>query len=193
APGQLIVKRAPESLAGLSREKGTGPGLQRELAAAYEKVGDVLGKAGSANLGDTAGAQASYKKALEIRERLAAGDPENRALLLELAAGYDSGSELTNPPQYPDAAARPAPHHTAAKKALEISYHRVASSHSDHKEFDKALAYRQKQVEVAEAVRKAAPNDPTAPRDLAIAYKYVGGCYEGLRRPLDGLEYYRRA
>ena len=44
--------------------------LQRELAAAYERVGDVRGQAYSANLGDLAGAMESYLKALRIREAL---------------------------------------------------------------------------------------------------------------------------
>ncbi len=60
------------------------PGLQRELASAYERVGDVQGNPYYANLGDTAGATESYRKALQIRLALAGdqrGSAEDRAAL----------------------------------------------------------------------------------------------------------------
>ena len=44
----------------------TMPSLQRELAAAYEKVGDVQGLPVFANLGDTAGALRSHQSALAL-------------------------------------------------------------------------------------------------------------------------------
>lgn len=68
----LIVQRALEYLDALSKDAGDDIRLQRELAAAYERVGDVQGNDIFANLGDTTGALASYKKALNIRLQLAA-------------------------------------------------------------------------------------------------------------------------
>lgn len=189
----LLVKRALEYLDSLSREKGSDPGLQRELAAAYQRVGDVLGRAGEANLGDVAGSQASYRKALEIRQRLATRRPNDRALLLELATSYDSNGEPRNALEIRERVAREKPGDIGAQKALEVSYHGLAVFHADRKEFDKSLVYRQKQTEMAEAVRKAAPGDPRASRDLALAYKYMGGAFENLKRPLEGLAFYRKA
>ena len=55
---------------GLPQKLTAIPVLQRELAAAYERVGDVRGQAYSASLGDRAGATESYPKALHIREAL---------------------------------------------------------------------------------------------------------------------------
>ena len=51
--------------------------LQRELAAAYERVGEVLGGSSGGNLGDAPGAVAAQKKALRIREVLAAANPRD--------------------------------------------------------------------------------------------------------------------
>jgi tetratricopeptide (TPR) repeat protein len=48
------------------------------LASAYERVGDVQGNPYYANLGDTAGATESYRKALQIRRTLA-GDQRGSA------------------------------------------------------------------------------------------------------------------
>jgi serine/threonine protein kinase/tetratricopeptide (TPR) repeat protein len=71
AARKLLVDRALKYLDSLSQEAGDVPDLQRELAAAYERVGDVQGNPRFANLGDTAGSVASYRKALGIRITLA--------------------------------------------------------------------------------------------------------------------------
>jgi len=67
---QLIVTRALEYLDSLAQEAGDDPSLQSELAIAYEKVGDIQGNPYSANIGDTDGALASYRKAVRISETL---------------------------------------------------------------------------------------------------------------------------
>ena len=67
---RLIVNRALEYLDSLAREAAGNPALQRELATAYEKIGDIQGNPYNANLGDADGALASYRKALAIREKL---------------------------------------------------------------------------------------------------------------------------
>ena len=67
ATRKLLVDRALKYLDSLSQEAGDVPDLQRELASAYERVGDVQGNPQFANLGDTAGSIASYRKALGIR------------------------------------------------------------------------------------------------------------------------------
>jgi tetratricopeptide (TPR) repeat protein len=65
---RLIVGRALEYLDGLAHDAGPNSALQRELATAYEKIGDIQGNPYSANIGDTDGALTSYRKALRIRE-----------------------------------------------------------------------------------------------------------------------------
>ncbi len=75
---QLLVTRALEYLDSLAEESGDDPSLQRELASAYEKVGDIQGNPYVANLGDTDGALGSYRKALAIREALGAVDASAR-------------------------------------------------------------------------------------------------------------------
>jgi serine/threonine protein kinase/tetratricopeptide (TPR) repeat protein len=67
---KLLVSKALKYLDSLSQEAASDAPLQRELAAAYEKLGNVQGNPFQSNLGDTAGALASYRKALAIRESL---------------------------------------------------------------------------------------------------------------------------
>jgi serine/threonine protein kinase len=85
AARKLLVGRALEYLDNLSREAKGDKSLQTELATAYEKVGDVLGYPYAPNLGDSAGALASYQKALRIREALAASSPNDEKLQRQLA------------------------------------------------------------------------------------------------------------
>lgn len=68
---EAVVTRALEYLDSLAAESSDDPTLQAELAAAYEKVGDLQGNPTKPNLNQFAGAVASYEKALSIRFSLA--------------------------------------------------------------------------------------------------------------------------
>jgi len=85
---KLLVNRALEYLDSLSQEASGDADLQRELAAAYDRVGDLLGYSGAANLGDYAGALQSYEKALSIREASATAHPDDRQMQLDLLNDY---------------------------------------------------------------------------------------------------------
>ena len=83
---ERLVKDSLEYLDSLAGEAGNDITLQREIGTAYQRIGDVQGgnitsvRGGTitfANLGDTQGALESYRKALAIRERLAAREPNN--------------------------------------------------------------------------------------------------------------------
>lgn len=69
---QLVVKRAAEYLDRLAGEAQDNVPLQRELATAYERLGEILGGSGTSNLGDLQGAEARYRSALSLRESLVA-------------------------------------------------------------------------------------------------------------------------
>ena len=88
AARSLLVKRALEYLDNLSQEATGDAALQQELAAAYDRVGDVLGYDGAANQGDFVGAIENYKKALAIRESAAAMNPNNVQIQSDLINSY---------------------------------------------------------------------------------------------------------
>jgi len=64
---ELIVKTALQYLDNLAKDAKNDAALQMELAAAYEKVGDVLGNPSNPNLGRTDDALKSYQKSLQLR------------------------------------------------------------------------------------------------------------------------------
>ncbi len=85
---KLLVNRAQEYLDSLSQEASGDAGLQRELAAAYDRIGDLLGYNGGANLGDFSGAMRSYEKALVTREASAAASPHDHQMQFDLLNDY---------------------------------------------------------------------------------------------------------
>jgi len=93
-PGSLpareaLVKKALEYLGTLAKESAGDPGLSRDLASAYQKVGEIQGHPYFANLGDTAGCLASLRTALEMREKLLLRDPGNVGLERDRNWGLD--------------------------------------------------------------------------------------------------------
>lgn len=86
---ELLVKRAQQYLDSLADEAVGDQSLQHERAAAYERIGDVLGLPTQANLGQSAQALASYAKALEIGKQLADADPANFTFQMDMARAYN--------------------------------------------------------------------------------------------------------
>jgi non-specific serine/threonine protein kinase/serine/threonine-protein kinase len=95
---QRLVKDALQYLDNLSKEAANDTSLLREIAAAYEKVaaaqgGYALSSRGNvlttSNLGDTRGATESLTKALAIRQRVFALEPNNKDVRQDLAFCYE--------------------------------------------------------------------------------------------------------
>lgn len=85
---EQLVKDALSYLDSLAAEAHDDPALQRELAAGYERIGDVRGGLRTANLGDTAGAADSFNKALRIREALVDRQPNDAQARRDLAGAH---------------------------------------------------------------------------------------------------------
>jgi serine/threonine protein kinase len=91
---ETLVAMALEYLDRLAQEAGDDASLQRELIVAYQKVGAVRGLPTNANLGDTAGALASYQKALALAEALVRAHPSDRDAQRSLGVAYEKMGEL---------------------------------------------------------------------------------------------------
>lgn len=94
AARELLVRRALEYVDTLATESTADGALQLDLAAAYQRIGDVQGNPTNANLGDMAAAEQSYRKGLAIAEKLSAvtgADPHARRALARL---YQKSGDL---------------------------------------------------------------------------------------------------
>lgn len=85
---KLLADEALQYLDALAKEAKGDVTLQRELAAAYLKLGGIQGNPSLANLGETTAALSSYRKALAIREAIAASNPENKDDQVALAFSH---------------------------------------------------------------------------------------------------------
>lgn len=109
---EMMVTTSLEYLDRLSRDAAGDPGLEWELAKAYEKVGDLQGAPGEASLGHTAAAIESYKKSARMQEDLVRRGVLNAAQSESLARLYWQMSSAYR------AAVRPAEAVQAAERGL---------------------------------------------------------------------------
>jgi serine/threonine protein kinase/tetratricopeptide (TPR) repeat protein len=85
---RAVLAKAVDSLDHLARDAANDPSLQQDLMTAYIKMGDVQGNIFVPNLGDKSAAEASYRKALALAEKLGKAQPADPAGSARIAATY---------------------------------------------------------------------------------------------------------
>jgi non-specific serine/threonine protein kinase/serine/threonine-protein kinase len=93
---ETLVQHALRYLDGLSIEAKGDLSLQRELALAYSKVGDVQGRPMLPNLGQSAAALGSYDKSLALLAVVCAAQPESAMAVHDLVVVSQRRSDLLN-------------------------------------------------------------------------------------------------
>ena len=203
---ELIVRRALEYLGTIARQAGTDRSLQRELANAYEKLGEIQGGA-SANLGDTAGAVASYRAALGIRETLLAADPksvtdaEALAGCLETLAGIlgrsgnvDESFRLAQRAlSVRESLVKADPRSWALRKGLAQAHFVLSNQHGLLKKPRDQIAEMEKARQIFEALAAEDPRNPAARRSVALTNKYLASVRSSLGENEIALEGYRKS
>jgi serine/threonine protein kinase len=189
AARKLIVDRALRYLDTLGAEAKGNLSLQRERAAAYQKVGDVQGGFREANLGDTAGALASYRKSLAILETVAAANPGNVEVSRELIRAHgklgdvlilagDRAGSIEQSKQLVSIAERLSsadPGNQAERRNLALAYLDYGFKRADRYQWRGALEDCQKAVQLLESV--VAAGDKKSRRVLALAYSRTGDLF----------------
>jgi serine/threonine protein kinase/tetratricopeptide (TPR) repeat protein len=95
AARKLLVSKALQYLDSLAQEGNSDSSLQRELATAYQRVGDIQGLLSrQQNLGNTSEALQSYQKAVKTLELLVLSEPANPKPKRDLAVLYRNIGEL---------------------------------------------------------------------------------------------------
>jgi non-specific serine/threonine protein kinase/serine/threonine-protein kinase len=186
---RLAVERAREYLGSLSQESAGDASLQRELAEAYLKIGDVQGNPYVSNLGDTAGALSSYKQALEIAREVHRAHPADGAATLYLARAHRSigevmpllGDAAGAIPHLKDAVAllEPAARDETARFELATSYEMLGdvTGHSGIQSFGDrkgARAWYEKALAVNEAIAREHAGNVRGRRGVAVLRMKIG-------------------
>ncbi len=85
---KMLIDTSLKYLDSLAQETESDSSLQRELAEAYQRLGNAQGSPYGANLGDSIGALASYRKALRLRQTALKSDPQDVQGQIRLASNY---------------------------------------------------------------------------------------------------------
>ena len=210
AARKLIVERAVEYLDSLVQESRGDPSLQRELADAYKRIGDVQGGPFAANVGDTTAALKSYQKALEIRQTLLAANAGNVDDLIGLAevsrlvanaltvsGGTSAALENTQRAVQTLESALPAnPGNAKLMRELMRDYGAeadVLASNliaSNLGKLSSALPLRQKQLALAAQLMAVEPGNPERQRDYASVLGLMGDQSTLAGQRHEGKQYY---
>ena len=184
----LIVERGLNYLDSLAQDAAGDRGLQRELAAAYEKLGAVQYTPSVAHLGDLEGALQSHRKAAALREALVAANPNNRDYRRELLDSYwfiatllgkqgDSQRELQMLRQQ-----LPARQELAAAEKTDFvdrynlagTYAYIGSLSMKMGDVQGALENQREALKIRETLVALDPNAARSRRALTISYEYLG-------------------
>ena len=188
---RLLVTRALEYLDNLSVQSKGDASLQKELAAAYERVGDVLGYPFAANLGDKTGAEQSYRKALAIREALANSNSKDAQLEHDLVSihlklaqvlesGGNFGEALEAVRQAMPTAERMAANSNSAERADQYAgvYYFSALIQGRVGDNAGALENYQRSAQIRDAALRAHPDSFLLHAHLAADYAGIAQCLE---------------
>jgi serine/threonine protein kinase len=184
---EMLVKDALEYLDKLSQESADDRSLQRELALAYLKVGDVQGKIYAANLGNSAGAVTSYRKAVNLLEDLArdTSDLEAQvdlrnayqtvAMPMAQAGDTESRKYVTRAVELSEQLAQAFPENNFHKLMLARCY--ILTVDTAAMPPDERVSTLQKALAIVETLSQTTPKDTEILRTLGIVNQRLGDQY----------------
>ncbi|MCB1024004.1 MAG: protein kinase [Acidobacteria bacterium] len=190
---KMLVSDALEYLDRLAKNSSDNSELQKELARAYLKMGDVQGEMYAANIGDTKGALASYKKAVDLLEAAVKKNPEDIAAKEILITAYDSyaflGLRTSSPGDLKEIVnkaivlqgeiTRSRPMNDSDTARLIELYIRlgdvdVGDRAKEGQDFGIRLAHHMKALPLAEALYRSRGDSAANTKTLARVYQRIG-------------------
>jgi non-specific serine/threonine protein kinase/serine/threonine-protein kinase len=200
---ERMVRDALEYLDGLAAEAEDDAALQREVASAYERMGEVQGGTLFANLGDTSGAIASVRKALRIRLALSPSAAPGRDATRELASAHDQLGGLLWETGDMDGTVEHVsralalrhrlfvdqPGDARARKELGNSHDKLGMIMLERGAAQSAVAHHLTTLELARTL----PADPSTRRTMSLAHEHLGSALLDLGDLTGALESNRRA
>jgi non-specific serine/threonine protein kinase/serine/threonine-protein kinase len=180
---ELVVKRATEYLESLSTEAHGDALLRRELATAFQRLGDIQGGGADGNLGDTLGALRSYERALALRRALAEGPTAHRIDIAGLAeiesqlgSFFIKGGQLSRAEEVLRSAAQrietlvsPKPNADDPRERLAAIYHRLGFAQARRGDERGAVASLKRSLSYGEAYAADHPRDARVRASIALA------------------------
>ena len=161
---------------------------QLELVVLYSRIGDVKGMEQYANLGDTAGALASLREALEILERLSRDHPDDADVNDQLANALTHAGMLActtgetasglamerRALELVEKLAAANPNSQAYEMSVLVTKHWLRLALDDHGNTEEAIAISRQVINDLEHVLQGDPKNIQLRRNLAVAHDALG-------------------
>ena len=207
AARELLARKVLHYLDGLARAEVRDVTLQRDLASAYDRLGDIVGGTKASNLGNTTAALDSYRKALVILNRAGQYAPSDLTLLRARARAYSKLSDVlaltgdhAKAIEHEREALQlrmqweaAAPDDPAAKRAVAVSLQEIAGDLDRFGRFEEALKNRGRVLEIMEQVAASGVSDNNFRLNLSLAHRHYGRSLARLRRFPEALASMERA
>ena len=204
---EKLVTDSLKYLNNLAQGSDNPPDLQREIVGAFRKVGDIQGSADTTNLGKTEAALSSYRKALEIQEQLAAGNPanlEDRKMLarLYLDVGQqtsETGDLAETENNYRKAldifseVQRNQPDDVKTQADLARVWWHLAGTARAKNDFDGALENYRRTLEIYQNLAVSDSSNKKHRRNIALTYKTMGAVLQLKHESAQALELFQKA
>lgn len=185
---ELLVTKALEYLERLLQESDNDPEILREVASAYEKIGEVQSSLFDPALGKSSEALESHKRALEIREKLfaeaggtaAAGNDVMRSRMFLADIHMVSGEIIEGRNYYQSAISlgesliAKEPNFLRAKQSTAACYARYGQAVLRSGSLGHSLESYQKALKYYEEVVAADPANVQASRSIGVMHSYIG-------------------
>lgn len=204
---EKLVARAVEYLDTLAQEAEGDAELESELATAYEKIGDVQSELFRPSLGKTSDALISHQKALQIREKLFAAEPQFTARGLKVADSRlrvgdifsMSGRVAEARAEYREAVSlfdkllALEPGNPEIRRKKSEAYARLGQSVLRSGSLTEALEYYEKALEISQNLLNENSSDQKLQRSVGILYSYIGYVKIEMGETDEAIRYFRDA
>jgi non-specific serine/threonine protein kinase/serine/threonine-protein kinase len=184
AAREILARKVLHYLDELAKDQVRDAKLQTDLAAAYERLGDILGGPKASNLGKSSAALDAYRKALSIYERQGGtvdSVPHRSRALSKISdvlavTGDHAGAiaEELKALAIREAWLRANPTETAAKRAVASSLQELAGDYDRLGRFSDALENRRRVLFIIQGIRATTTPDTSLNVALALAHKRLG-------------------
>ncbi len=181
------AEKARDIFAALVKQKPSDTGRQRDLAASYDRLGDVQEVRG--NLPEAA---KSYQASLAIMQHLAQSDPGNEGWQRDLSIAYEKvGDVQEDQRNFPDALksyqadlaiaerlAKSASGDAQWQRDLSVSYARVGNAQVALLNLTEAMKSYQAGLAIGERLAQSDPGNAQWQDDVSVFYEQVGDVQE---------------
>ncbi|MCY7345604.1 MAG: protein kinase [Pyrinomonadaceae bacterium] len=204
---ELLVTRALEYLDNLAQESENDTDLQSELAAAYEKIGNIQSEIFNPGAGKTSDALVSQQKSLQIREKLFQAEP------LNINRGLDAAKSLSNVGDILSMTGRVAEAAESYRQGIRLNenllaldeknihvrqglarnYARLGQAVLRSGSLSQALENYHRALDIFSRLSAESPNDVSLARSLSIIFSYIGYVKMEMGAASEAVDFFGRA